>query len=278
MQQPFRIADETFVIPSYNPVPGVGLLYMNALVIRGKEPVLVDTGARIFSDQYIEAAFSLVDPEDVRWVFLSHEDRDHAGSVMRVLEMCPNAKLVTNALALGKLAEEWIIPPERCYFANSGETFDVGDRTLLALRPPLFDSSATRGLWDPTTEVFYASDAFGTMVSTEYELGNDIPAADFEWGFNWFNRVNHVWHGLADPAKVAALASNIRKLHPKILMSAHAPAAYDRTDELCDMIEVIPTLPEQPLPSQIDLEKMLAGEPQGEPAAPAVMKPPAVPA
>ena len=61
-QQPFRIAEETFVIPSYNPVPGVGLLYMNALVIRGREPILVDTGATVHSDAYIEAAFSLVDP------------------------------------------------------------------------------------------------------------------------------------------------------------------------------------------------------------------------
>jgi flavorubredoxin len=261
-QQPFKIAEETFVIPSYNPVPGVGLLYMNALVIRGREPILVDTGATIHSDAYIEAAFSLVDPVDVRWIFLSHEDRDHAGSLMRVLDMCPNARLVTNAVAHGKLSEEWVIPPQRVYYANSGESFDAGDRVLTALRPPLFDSPATRGLWDPTTEVFYSSDSFGTIVAEEYELGNDVPAPDFEWGFNWFNRVNHVWHELADPAKVAALAQKVRELHPKLLISAHAPVAYHRVDELCDMIARIPTLPPQPLPTQLDLDAMLAGERQ----------------
>ena len=71
-----------------------------------------------------------------------------------------------------------------------------------------------------------------------------------------------MWHELADPAKVAALAKQVRDLRPKTLISAHAPVASGRIDWLCDRIERIPTLPPQQLPTQLDLEAMLAGEPQ----------------
>ena len=43
--EPYQIADETFVIPWALEAPPVGHFPMNSMVIRGAEPVLVDTGA-----------------------------------------------------------------------------------------------------------------------------------------------------------------------------------------------------------------------------------------
>src|SRR5437764_12914936 len=158
MLDPYEIAEETFVISDQLPVPGVGVLPVNAMVVRGRQPMLLDTLAIVQREGYLERAFSLVDPDDVRWLFLSHEDRDHTGSVMQVLERCPRARLITNFLGLGKLGEEFAIPLDRVQFLNDGESLDIGDRIVTALRPPLYDSSATRGLWDPKTGVYFASD------------------------------------------------------------------------------------------------------------------------
>ena len=47
---------------------------------------------------------------------------------------------------------------------DQGDAFDAGDRTLHLVRPPLFDSPATRGLFDPTTGVLWAVDTFGALV------------------------------------------------------------------------------------------------------------------
>jgi len=47
------------------------------MVIRGKEPVLVETGSAVHRAEYFDAAFSIVEPKDVRWIFLSNDDRDH---------------------------------------------------------------------------------------------------------------------------------------------------------------------------------------------------------
>ena len=44
MLSPYRLDDATHVLPSLMPIPGAGLLPVNAALIRGPEPLLVDTG------------------------------------------------------------------------------------------------------------------------------------------------------------------------------------------------------------------------------------------
>ena len=57
------------------------------------------------------------------------------------------------------------MPPTRQRWVDDGESFDVGDRMLQAVRPPVFDSPTTRGLFDPTTGVYWASDGFATPMA-----------------------------------------------------------------------------------------------------------------
>ncbi|MFO1267616.1 MAG: hypothetical protein U1F25_00685 [Rubrivivax sp.] len=68
--QPERIAPDTWLIPNFAPAGEGLLLPVNSMVIRGREPVIVDTGAPVHRAQWIEKAFSVVEPEDVRWIFL----------------------------------------------------------------------------------------------------------------------------------------------------------------------------------------------------------------
>ena len=56
-------------------------VYINSMVILGKEPVIVDTGTPANRKQWLDDVFSLVEPEDVRWIFLSHDDVDHTGNL-----------------------------------------------------------------------------------------------------------------------------------------------------------------------------------------------------
>ena len=59
------------------------------MVIRGAQPVIVDTGCSRVRDSWLAAAFSVVEPEDVRWIFISHDDHDHIGN----LERCSSCAL-----------------------------------------------------------------------------------------------------------------------------------------------------------------------------------------
>lgn len=47
MDPVYRVGRDVHVLPSSLPIPGVGTLVVNAYVILGREPVLVDTGLAI---------------------------------------------------------------------------------------------------------------------------------------------------------------------------------------------------------------------------------------
>lgn len=259
MPEPYQVAEETFVIPHAAPVPGVGQLPVNAMVIRGEQPMLLDTLSIVMRDDFLDMAFSLVEPEDVRWLFMSHEDRDHSGSIMQVLDRCPNAKLITTFLGLGKLGEEFTIPLDRVYFLNDGDSLDIGDRTVTALRPPLYDSSATRGIWDPKTEVFFAADCFGAVLQEPVQYTDDISDATFEDGYYWMNRANHVWFKHVKQEYLDEAAQRLTDLNPKLIVSGHGPTERKDPKKMISMITRIGDMEPIEMPNQAEFEAMLAG-------------------
>ena len=92
-QLPLEVAAETFVVRAVQHSLGGSLsTSMNSLVIRAAQPVIVDTGMVTDRATFFEDVFALVEPDDVRWIYLTHDDDDHSGNVMEALDRCPNAK------------------------------------------------------------------------------------------------------------------------------------------------------------------------------------------
>jgi flavorubredoxin len=257
MTKAYQISDEAFVIPETLPVPGVGKLPVNAMVLRGKEPMILDTLAIVHRDTFLDEVFRIVEPEDVRWLFLSHEDRDHSGAIMQVMQMCPKAKLVTNFLGLGKLHEEFDFDPFRIHILNDGDSLDIGDRVVHAVRPPLYDSSATTGIWDPKSELYYGADCFGVVTNEVPHYTDEMRRTDFEDGFFFMNRANHIWFEHVKPEELAAAAEKIKKLNAKMLVSGHGPVERRDVAGMCEMIKRIADMRALELPGQDAYEQML---------------------
>ena len=137
---PSEIARETFLIHQH---PGEGQapvsVALNAMVIRSAEPVVVDTGVAEGREQYFEDLFSIVEPEDVRWVYISHDDIDNTGNLNELMALCPNATAIVNWFMVERMGEALAVPPTRQRWIGDGEAFDAGDRTLYAVRPPIYD-------------------------------------------------------------------------------------------------------------------------------------------
>ena len=134
--------------PTPHPFPASGFLPVNAYVLHAEQPVLVDTGLPASRADFLEALWNQIEPADLRWIYLTHPDRDHTGSLMEVLQAAPAARVVTTFLGLGILSLEYPIPPDRIFLLNPGQSLDVGDRRLTAFRPPVYDSPATTGFYD----------------------------------------------------------------------------------------------------------------------------------
>lgn len=80
MDKPYQVMPDIEVLPSHFPVPGAGFLPVNAFVLKAKEPVLIDTGMGIDSEEFMKALESVIDPRDLKWVWITHDDADHIGT------------------------------------------------------------------------------------------------------------------------------------------------------------------------------------------------------
>src|SRR5262249_22955331 len=110
---PYEVAPETWLISTLAADPAGAYISAHSLVIRGEQPVIVDTGASLVRDPWSAQAFAVVEPEDVRWIFLSHDDHDHIGNLDLVLERCPNATLIASFPIVSRLAGDIELPLER---------------------------------------------------------------------------------------------------------------------------------------------------------------------
>ncbi|MFP5255330.1 MAG: MBL fold metallo-hydrolase [Acidimicrobiia bacterium] len=222
--EPQRIAPETFLLHDHE---GEGTapvqVPLNSMVIRGAEPVVVDTGMAENRHQYLADVFSLVEPEDIRWVFISHDDVDHTGNVNALMEAAPNATLVVNWFVVTRMGASLEVPPTRQRWVGDGESLDVGDRVLQAVRPPIFDSPTTRGLFDPTTGVYWASDAFATPMDRPVQSVTELDRDFWVEGIHTFDNYISRWLPLVDDARFQATVSRVEALRPTTIVGCHTP-------------------------------------------------------
>jgi flavorubredoxin len=250
-QQPLEVAPETFVVRAVqHSLGGSVSTSMNSLVIRAAEPVIVDTGMVTDRAIFFEDVFSLVEPDDVRWIYLTHDDDDHSGNVMEALHQCPKAKVVMSWAARGRTCAAFGIPLERVRTVDHGQGLDVGDRTLRAVRPPVYDNAYTRGLFDPTTRVYYAADAFcAPMPAEPVDRVDEMPPQMWAEGFAFFHHNSLCpWITMVDPVKYEAEVAKLAGIDAEVIASSHSavipPSSIDRAFEL---LASLPSAVTQPL-------------------------------
>ena len=255
---PTQVAPETFLIHDHQGEgQGPVSVALNTMVIRAAEPVVVDTGMAENRDQYLEDVFSLVEPEDVRWVFISHDDVDHTGNVNALMDACPDATLIVNWFMVERMGASLAVPPTRQRWIGDGESFDVGDRQLHAVRPPVFDSPTTRGLFDPTTGVYWASDSFATPMDRPVR---DVAELDDElWidGMTMFDRYVSPWLELVDDGRFQATVDRVAALRPSTILGCHTPViGAGHVARAIANTRVVPTAVVPPQPDQAVLAEI----------------------
>lgn len=259
--RPTRIAPETFVIhdhvgEGYAPV----IVPMNAMLIRGAEPVVVDTGAAEHAESFFDDLFTLVDPEDIRWVFISHDDIDHTGNVNALMEAAPNATLVIDFFMAERMGASLEVAPARQRWISDGDTIFVGDRHLEAVQPPVYDSPTTRGLYDTSSGVFWGSDAYATPMPTVEPGVEALDPAMWAEGFATFAHWVSPWLRITDGALFASTCRRIERLGVTTIAGCHTPVIGPRhVHRALELMRAVPSMPYAPQPDQTLLDEITAG-------------------
>ena len=253
-----KAAPDIEVLTSNFPIPGFGLVPINAFVIKGSEPILVDTGSAVESEEFMPALRAVIDPADLRWIWLTHTDFDHMGSLHQLLSENPKIRVITTFLGVGIMSLIDPLPMDRVNLLNPGEKLTVGNRTLTAVRPPAFDNPSTTGFYDDKSGVFFSSDCFGALLSAVPQNAADLSDADLRDGQVFWTTVDSPWLHKADRGVFAKELDGIRKMATKMVLSSHLPAAPgNMTDRLLTSLAAVPGAQPFVGPNQAALEQML---------------------
>ncbi|MBW3645891.1 MAG: MBL fold metallo-hydrolase, partial [Actinobacteria bacterium] len=198
MDAPYQAAPDVHVLPTTLPLPGLGVLPINAYVLLAEEPVLIDTGIGPDVDEFVDALSSIIDPRALRWVWLTHDDADHTGSIRRVFELAPHARLVTHAFSALRMSSWWPVPLDRVHAIRVGDRLSVGDRTLRAVAPPLYDNPMSTGLLDEATGSLFSVDSFGAILPEATQDAAEVPHEALAGGMRAWATADSPWAHLLD--------------------------------------------------------------------------------
>jgi glyoxylase-like metal-dependent hydrolase (beta-lactamase superfamily II) len=257
------INSETTMFTSVVPIPTIGNLAVNSYLIRGEQPTLIDTGITPEVPEFDLELRNLIDPKDLRWIVVTHADRDHVGALVRLLTEAPNATVVMSFATFGisSVGSE-PIPPERAFLVREDSTLDIGDRTLRATRPPLFDNPGTLAFHDSRQNILFSSDCFGAPFTTpEAALAEDVDTisddelapAQLLWG-----SFDSPWAHFVEEARFADNLNRFLADGPDKVLGTHLPPIHGNLDRHVKTLTKLPASTPVVAADQAALEAFMA--------------------
>lgn len=256
MDKTYAAGPDIDVLPSHEPAGPLGFLPIHAYLIKGEEPILVDTGLPTQTEGFLETLWAQVAPHELRWVMLTHEDMDHAGSLEAILAAC-GATVVLSFLSMLKLGRPDLLTPDRVLIATPGQSITLGGRRFGVIRPPVFDSAGTVGYFDEATGTLFSADCFGGLVPAPTTDVDALGPAYLE-GSTIFLSANSAWLHDTDPVKFRSRVDVVRTLGPDVVLPTHGAPLRGRTDGLCDHLESLPSAEPFRFPDDAAFRAMLA--------------------
>ncbi len=257
------ITAETTMFTSVVPIPTIGNLAVNSYLIRGEQPTLVDTGITPEVPEFDVELRDLIEPSDIRWIVVTHADRDHVGALVRLLTEAPKATVVTSFVTFGIMSiGSEPIPPERAFLVREGSTLDIGDRTLRAMRPPMFDNPGTLAFFDPKQNILFSADCFGAPFTTaEAALAEDVATipddelapAQLLWG-----SVDSPWAHFVEESRFADNLNRFLQDRPDKVLGSHLPPIHGDLDRHVKTLTKLPSSTPYVTADQAALEAFMA--------------------
>ena len=148
----------------------------NSYLIMDKKITLVDTVKHYLFDEMISRISDVVDPKKIENIVSNHVEMDHSGSLPKILDIIPNATLITSTRGEKGLRrhfkKDWNFK-----VVQSGETLDIGKRTLHFVHIPMVHWPDSMVTYSPYDRLLLPNDAFGQHIASTERFDDE-----FDWG------------------------------------------------------------------------------------------------
>ncbi|UCD83604.1 MAG: FprA family A-type flavoprotein [Deltaproteobacteria bacterium] len=138
----------------------------NSYLIKGSEKtVLIDTVDPTM-EEVLTGHLSGLEVKDLDYLVANHGEQDHSGTIPRILEKYPRAKVVSTPKCKGILTELLLIPEDRFITVDDKETISLGDKTLEFIHAPWVHWPDTMLTYLKDEKILFSCDFFGSHLAT----------------------------------------------------------------------------------------------------------------
>jgi flavorubredoxin len=204
-----RLFDELIPLPD-------GTSY-NAYVVKGSEKTaLIDTVDPPKTETLItnlaEAGIKKID-----YLISHHAEQDHSGSIPAVLELYPDAKIVTNEKCKNMLIDLMGIDEQKFIVIEDGQELSLGNKTLKFIFTPWVHWPETLSTWLAEDKILFSCDFFGSHLAT-----SDLYVTDkskvYECAKRYYAEIMMPFRG-----PIEKNLEKIKNLDIKIIAPSHGP-------------------------------------------------------
>jgi len=204
-----RLFDEIIPLPD-------GTSY-NAYLIKGSEKTaLIDT---VDPPKCNELLTNLAElgVKKIDYVIANHAEQDHSGSLPHILQLFPDAKLVTNGKCKPMLIDLLEIAEDKFIVVEDGQEISLGDKTLKFILTPWVHWPETMSTYLAEDKILFSCDFFGSHLATSELFASDMEKV-IECNKRYFAEIMMPFRSI-----ISKNIEKVQALDLKIIAPSHGP-------------------------------------------------------
>lgn len=148
----------------------------NAYLIIDDNITLIDTVKHYLYDEMISRISSVIDPAKIDTVISNHVEMDHSGGLPRLMELIPEARLITSPNGEKGLRDHY---RKNWNFSvvKTGDSVKLGKHTLQFLLTPMIHWPDNMVCYCPEEKILFSNDSFGQHIATTERFDDEVGEA-----------------------------------------------------------------------------------------------------
>ena len=146
-----------------------GMAY-NSYVILDEQTAIMDTVDPRATKEWLSNVKEALGGRKADYLVIQHMEPDHGGSILQLMELFPNMKLVGNAKTFPMLAQFFDVNTEgKMVVVKEGDTLSLGKHTLQFFMAPMVHWPEVMVTYDQADKVLFSADGFGKFGTRDAE-------------------------------------------------------------------------------------------------------------
>lgn len=138
----------------------------NSYLIKGSEKTMLIDTSDFGKENNLLAAIEMTGIDKIDYIVSNHAEQDHSGSLPKILEMYPDAKIITNSKCKELLESFLPIPKEKFIVVNDNEEISLGNKTIQFMIAPWVHWPDTMFSYLKEDKILFSCDFLGSHYAT----------------------------------------------------------------------------------------------------------------